>query len=273
MPAPEAGRAEDRAVTQPGPLAGAGPAAPGARATASLRLQTLIRGLAVMELLADGRALSVAQIAQAVGLHRSVTYRIVRTLDDRDFLERQPDGRYRLGLAVASLARSVRSDLTSAALPELAALAEATGTTAFVTVPSGEDAVTLVAVEPRQSDAHVSRRPGQRHPLDRGAPGLAILAALPPRPGERLEVEFAREHGYASSTSEVMQGFSSLAAPLRFGDNSVASLALVFIAGDLDQDAAVERLRWHAHRLQALVSGQRLDPPARPRRAAPASRR
>ncbi|HEY7013574.1 MAG TPA: helix-turn-helix domain-containing protein, partial [Streptosporangiaceae bacterium] len=101
-------------MTQPGPLAGAAPAAPGARATAGLRLQTLIRGLAVMELLADGRALSVAQIAQAVGLHRSVTYRIVRTLDDRDFLERQPDGRYRLGLAVASLARSVRSDLANA---------------------------------------------------------------------------------------------------------------------------------------------------------------
>jgi DNA-binding IclR family transcriptional regulator len=255
-------------VTQSGTLADPGPAEPGAQTTAGLRLQTLIRGLAVLELLADGRALSVAQIALAVGLHRSVTYRIVRTLDDRDFLERQPDGRYRLGLAVASLARSVRSDLTTAALPELAALAEATGTTAFITVPSGEDAVTLVAVEPRQSDAHVSRRPGQRHPLDRGAPGLAILAALPPRPGERLEVEFAREHGYARSTSEVIPGFSSLAAPLRFSDNSAAGLALVFIAGDLDEAAAIERLRFHARRLQALVSGRAQDPPARPRRAA-----
>ena len=260
-------------MTQSGALAEPGPAAPGAQTTAGLRLQTLIRGLAVMELLADGRALSVAQIARAVGLHRSVTYRIVRTLGDRDFLERQPDGRYRLGLAVASLARSVRSDLTNAALPELAALAEATGTTAFVTVPSGDDAVTLVAVEPRQSDAHVSRRPGQRHPLDRGAPGLAILAALPPRPGERLEVEFARKHGYARSTSEVIPGFSSLAAPLRFGDHSGASLALVFIAGDLDEDAAIERLRWHAHRIQALVSGQGQDPPAQPPRAVAAARR
>jgi DNA-binding IclR family transcriptional regulator len=268
----EPAQMEDGTVTQSGTPADPGAAAPRAQTTAGLRLQTLIRGLAVMELLADGRALSVAQIARAVGLHRSVTYRIVRTLDDRDFLERQPDGRYRLGLAVASLARTVRSDLTNAALPELAALAEATGTTAFVTVPSGEDAVTLVAMEPRQSDAHVSRRPGQRHPLDRGAPGLAILAALPPRPGERLEVEFARVHGYAKSTSEVVPGFSSLAAPLRFVDSSVASLALVFIAGDLDEDAAIEGLRRHAHRLQALVPGRGQDPPAHQGRAVAAAR-
>ena len=113
------------------------------------------------------------------------------------------------------------------------------------------------------------------------ASGIRSTAALPGwpswrrcrrAPGERLEVEFAREHGYAKSTSEVVAGFSSLAAPLRFVDSSVASLALVFIAGDLDEDAAIERLRRHAHRLQALVPGRGQDPPAHPGRAVAAAR-
>ena len=219
-----------------------------------LLLKTLNRGLDVLQALSAGTPRSVAELSDAVGLHRSITYRLVRTLEEREFIERGPDGRYRLGLAIAALARSVRHDLTAAALPELAELAEATASTAFVVVPSGSEAVTLTAVEPRRSRAHVSQRPGQRHPLDRGAPGLAILAALPPRAGERAEVPRTRELGYVRTTGEVIPGLSALAAPLRFADGSVASLALVFVAGELDETSAVDRLKWHAHRLEALAS-------------------
>jgi DNA-binding IclR family transcriptional regulator len=222
-------------------------------AAAGLRLQTLDRGLDVLELLAGGAARTVLDIARDLGLHRSVTYRIVRTLEDRGYLERSADGRYAVGLAVAGLARGVRGELTAAAMPELAELADESAATAFLVVPSGEEAVTLVAVEPRRSRAHVSYRPGQRHPLSSGAPGLAVLAALPPRPDERSEVPWARQTGWVRTTGEVLAGLSALAAPMRFADGSVAALCLVFVAGDLDERAAVERLLHHARRLQAAV--------------------
>jgi DNA-binding IclR family transcriptional regulator len=218
-----------------------------------LRLQTLDRGLDALELLADGTPRSVLDIAGALGLHRSVTYRVVRTLEDRGYLERTADGRYALGLAVAALARAVRGELTTAAMPELAELADETACTAFLVVPSGEEAVTLVAVEPRRSRAHVSHRPGQRHPLTSGAPGLAILAAGPARPDERAEIPWARQTGWVRTTGEVLTGLSALAAPLRFADGSVAALCLVFVAGDLDERAAVARLLHHARRLEAAV--------------------
>jgi DNA-binding IclR family transcriptional regulator len=94
-------------------------------------------------------------------------------------------------------------------------------------------------------------RPVEEH---RGAPGLAILAALPPASRERAEIPHTRELGYVRTTGEVIPGLSALAAPLRFADGSVASLAIVFVAGELDEASAVDRLKWHAHRLQALVS-------------------
>jgi DNA-binding IclR family transcriptional regulator len=220
---------------------------------AGLRLQTLERGLDALELLADGTPRSVLDLANGLRRHRSVTYRVVRTLEDRGYLERTADGRYTLGLAVAGLARAVRGELTTAAMPELAELADETASTAFLVVPSGEEAVTLVAVEPRRSRAHVSHRPGQRHPLTSGAPGLAILAAGPARPDERAEIPWARQTGWVRTTGEVLPGLSALAAPLRFADASVAALCLVFVAGDLDERAAVARLLHRARRLEAAV--------------------
>lgn len=208
----------------------------------------------MLDLLADGLPRTVAEIAGAAGLHRSIAYRIVRTLEDRGYLEREADGRYRLGLAVATLARAVRAELADAVLPELAALAEEVCATAFLVVPNRDEAVTLLSVEPRRSRAHVSHRPGQRHPLDRGAPGLAILAARPPQPDERPEIPWARETGYVRTTGEVLPGLTALATPLRFVDGSVASLCLVFAGDELDEHTAVDHLRRRADRLVATVS-------------------
>ena len=49
--------------------------------------------------------------------------------------------------------------------------------TAFLVVRSGDEAVTVATVEPQDSTAHVVYRPGTRHPVDRGAPGLALTHA------------------------------------------------------------------------------------------------
>ena len=75
----------------------------------------------------------------------------------------------------------------------LANLAEELQMTAFLVVADGDEAVTIDSVEPTSLDAHVAYRPGTRHPIDRGAPGLALLAGRPAVPGERAEVAVARE--------------------------------------------------------------------------------
>lgn len=197
--------------------------------SASSRSQTLDRGIRVLEILRDrGRSMTIVDLARSLDVHRSIIYRILRTLEDHRLVARTSDGGYELGPGLPTLARGVSRPLQSAALPVLSALADETGMTAFVVVPSGKEAVTLLTVEPRQSLAHIAYAPGVRHPLDRGAPGLALLAARPKRTGERSEVAQVREHGWAYSRSEVLAGMSAVAAPI-LSATTMASVALIFL--------------------------------------------
>src|SRR4051812_42166803 len=93
--------------------------------------QTLDRGIRILEHLATvGTPQPVMEIAQSMGLHRSITYRLLRTLEDHELVERDAAGRYWLGLGVAALGRGVRTDLQAAALPRLNALVAELGMTA-----------------------------------------------------------------------------------------------------------------------------------------------
>jgi DNA-binding IclR family transcriptional regulator len=112
------------------------------------------------------------------------------------------------------LSRSVRRSLRAAAAPVLANLAEDLQMTAFLVVADGDEAVTIDSVEPRSLNAHVAYRPGTRHPIDRGAPGQALLAGSRPVPDERAEVTRARHVGWAHSKAEVIAGMASVAAPI-----------------------------------------------------------
>lgn len=196
--------------------------------------QTLDRGLRVLEALAEAEChLTVTALAETLGLHRSVAYRIVRTLEDHRLVRRRPDGSFELGYGLSVLSRGVTPTLQSAATPELADLANDLGMTAFLAVADRDECVTLLSVEPRHSHAHVAYRPGARHPIDRGAPGLALLAAGPFTPGERAEVTIARQSGFASSRGEVLRGMSAVAAPV-LAPNVTAAVAVVFVDGHLD---------------------------------------
>lgn len=206
--------------------------------------QTLDRGLRVLAALAaaDG-PVSVADLTRKVDMHRSIVYRMVRTLENHRLVARRSDGRYELGLGMATLARSVRPALQSAALPELSNLADDVGMTAFIVVPDGDEAVTLVSVEPTSSDIHITYRPGNRHPIHRGAPGVALLAGRPPMPNEPENVTKARARGWAFSQGEVISGMRSVAAPVidRRGDVR-AAVAVIFVAEDMDQAALGARV-------------------------------
>lgn len=202
-------------------------------------LQTLDRGVRVLELLADAPgALTIGQIADRLGVHRSIAYRLLRTLESHR-LVRRDENTYRPGVGLAVLARTVDASLQAAALPELTELARDLAMTAFLVVRDGDDAVTLHTVEPRQSQVHVAYRPGVRHPVDRGAPGLALLAGGTALPDEREAVRDARRHGWAWSSGEVMPALSSVSAPILNRDRvPVAAVAVVYL-----DDGSVSRER------------------------------
>ncbi|MQA11020.1 MAG: helix-turn-helix domain-containing protein [Pseudonocardiaceae bacterium] len=207
----------------------------GTNAKAVPHSQTLDRGIRVLEVLGDADGpLSIAQLAGELDVHRSIVYRILRTLESHRLVSRRGDGACELAPGLATLARGVSRDLRTAALPELTAAANDLGMTCFLVVPDRDECITLVSVEPRHAVA-VAQRPGSRHPIEQGAPGLALLAALPAKASERDEVGQCRERGYAKSHSEVIRGLTSIAVPVPGQGEAPCAIAVVYV--DTDEDA------------------------------------
>ncbi len=202
--------------------------------------QTLDRGLACLDFVAaSDRAVSVDATADALGLHRSIVYRLLRTLELRKLVERDAEGDFTAGTYLAILSRSVRRSLRAAAAPVLANLAEGLQMTAFLVVADGDEAVTIDSVEPTSLNAHVAYRPGTRHPIDRGAPGIALLAGRPPMPDERQAATRARHVGWAESEGEVIAGLAAIAVPI--GDRG--AIAVLWLAGSpVEKSSVAERL-------------------------------
>ncbi|HKS01267.1 MAG TPA: helix-turn-helix domain-containing protein [Arthrobacter sp.] len=225
--------------------------------------QTLSRGIRALEILAEAdRPLTIAELAGAMGVHRSVAYRILRTLEDHSLLVRDDAGRVQPGPGLAVLARGVSRNLQTAALPELTQLANSLNMTAFVAVWDHQDCVTLVTVEPRHSAATVVQHPGSRHPISSGAPGIAIQSALTehewnqlaPAVPYRPEAVEARKRGYAASHDEVIAGVSSLAAPVRVPGGRPAAVAVVYIRSAQDPEAVAAALTASAARIEGQLA-------------------
>ena len=216
--------------------------------------QTLHRGVRILEhLAAVGSPQPVMDIAQALDLHRSITYRLLRTLEGHQLVERDLAGHFGLGLGLVALARGVRNTLQTAALPALNALVTELSMTAFLVVRAGDEAVTVTTVEPQHSTAHVVYRPGTRHPVDQGAPGLALLM-LDPSVGERAVVGQARQLGWASSHGEVIPGVRSIAAPVRRPDGGgAAAIAVVFVDDRIDVSKVGEAVLMAAGTVSATL--------------------
>ncbi|WP_159801651.1 IclR family transcriptional regulator [Arthrobacter zhaoguopingii] len=239
----------------------ASPGVSAPKATASSTSQTLSRGIRVLEVLAESTSgMTIAEIAGSLGVHRSIAYRILRTLEDHSLVLRDDGGRFWSGPGLAALARGVARKLQSAALPELTALSASLQMSAFIAVWDRRQCVTLVAVEPPRGEGVLVQRPGTRHSFAAGAPGIAIQSALTEEqweelaPGEpyRTESRTAARTGFAFSRDEVIPGVSSIGAPIRVTGQLPAALAVVYLSSEVAAEeigarvcaaaAAIERI-------------------------------
>ncbi|MEV7136286.1 ArsR family transcriptional regulator [Arthrobacter sp. NPDC093128] len=169
----------------------------------------------------------------------------MRTLEDHGLIARDPAGGLVLGTGLATLARAVARDLQTAALPELTSIANELRMTAFLVVLDRGDCTTLTSVEPRHSGSAVVQRPGTRHPIDAGAPGLALQAilddsqweAISPQRPRRPEMASVREQGFAVTHHEVLPGVTGVAAPLSLGQGlQPAAIAVVYVGDERPAD-------------------------------------
>lgn len=220
-------------------------------ATHSLTLDRGLRALSVLRGQPEG--ITVAELADALGTHRAAVYRLLSPLADHRLVRRLADGRFVLGAGLIELASGVQSRLQEEAGPVLRELADRLGATTALTVRDGDEAVVAIVTVPREQLMHLTYRTGMRHSLSRGAPGLALLAALPPVAGEPAEVKRARARGWAVSTGQLLPGATGVATAISSPANgAVAAVSAVWIAG-LDPDDAGQAVRAAAAGLTATL--------------------
>lgn len=229
----------------------------------TLPSQTLSRGLRVLEVLVEAnRPLRVDEVATALGVHRSIVYRLLRTLEDHRLVGRDGPGRYAPGAGLSLLARGVVGELQEHAAPELARVADDLAMTSFLVIADRGECITVASVEPPYGVVNVAQRPGSRHPIERGAPGIALQMAGAGAPGRRdtagaasgrdgtagtassgdARLAEAQARGYATSSNEVIPGLSALSVPLAVRAGRPAAIAVVWLTTAHRETEIADRL-------------------------------
>ena len=177
--------------------------------------QTLARGLSVLEEVAtSGVGLTVQQVAEHAGVHRTIAYRLLSTLAQFRLVAKGEDGRYRSAAGLAVLGASFDNNVRQLSLPTLRALADDLGTTVSLLIAEGDQQVAVAVIVPSRVSYQLSFHEGSRYPLDRGAAGIALLATMPPRPGERDLVGQTRKRGWVITHGEIEPNTYGLAVPV-----------------------------------------------------------
>jgi IclR family transcriptional regulator, acetate operon repressor len=203
-------------------------------------------------------ALTVSELLVRVDLSRPTLYRLLRTLQGKQFLISSGDPqRFRLGPAVAQLAHvwTTALDLGAVTEPMMRNLWNETGETVALFVPEGTYRV-CIAEMPSIQALSFRRGVGYRESLALGASGKAILAHLPailhklesradglridPKKYSR-ELALIKDRGFAISKSELIQGAVAVSAPFFNGAGEVAGSLSVFGPSVRVSDAQITR--------------------------------
>ena len=204
-----------------------------------MEIRTLSRAAQILSSVnAESSGATLSDVVNSVALSKATTHRFLRALVEIDFLSHEPDrGTYRIGPALLRFGASAMQyhDLKAAARPYLEEAQLATGESATLVVPSGEQRLTLDVVLSGQ-ELRAAPEIGGLKPIYEGAAGKAMLAwyrqseldavyeslALQhpaSRGGAKLrrlkrDMNEIRERGYAISVGESVRGEAASAAPI-----------------------------------------------------------
>jgi DNA-binding IclR family transcriptional regulator len=245
--------------------------------------QSIERVVGMLRVVASrGRdGMRLGDVVAASGLPLTTCFRMLQRLEVEGLVERHPVTRkyflgpllYELGL----LARP-RYQLAVRCEPALAALAETTKDTVYLSERGGLEAVCTARALGDYPIKALTLDVGIRRPLGVGAGGLAILCALPEAEADEIIEANAQRYGKLSTLDPARvraltlegraQGFSFLDGPVVPGiaavgvafpaDNPIAALSVAAISTRLDATRRLEvaaALQDQARRLTRMLAG------------------
>ncbi len=244
--------------------------------TGQYRIKVLEKALAVLELFDEqGTELTLTEIGERLGIHKTTVFRIVTVLDNSNYLEKA-DGsaKYRLGFKLLHLGSLVESgtELKRCARPVLERLQEECDETVHLVVLNKGEALYLDKIEGRKTVRVVSRV-GMTLPAHCSGVGKVLLAFLPDdrvesivrakglkrftpntiTDREQLHAELCRirERGYALDDEEIEVGLRCVAAPIKDASGDV--IGALSISGPAFRFDGKEAERLTALALQAAA--------------------
>lgn len=248
------------------------------------RLAAVLRAVSA----AMPRGISTAEAARATGLARPTVHRLLAALTAEGFCDLEHRaGLWLLGpeMYLMGHVAAERYDITEIARGHVAALAEATGESAFFSVRRGEETVCLL----REDGAFPIRSfvlyEGKRFPLGVASAGLAILSFLPEQAVERFlashdlvaehgsdhapgallpRIEQTRERGWAENPGLIVEGSWGMGAAVFDAAGQPGwALSLTGIESRFTPGRRPEMgrlLMHHAHELSKELRGGRALP-------------
>jgi IclR family KDG regulon transcriptional repressor len=210
------------------------------------------RAAHILSLLRTKRHMTIAEIADATGWHKSSVHKLVVTLNHHGLLDRDKlTKRYSLGALLTEYGRVALNnlDFRHAAKPILKALVDYSRETAALAILRGSQVV-LVEIEEPQIQLRVSLSIGMTAPATTTSNGKAVLAWLPESQVDeimqteglpaatkrsivkpdlfRADLAAVRERGYATDFEEYQEGVSGISAPVF--DSSKQAIGAVSLA-------------------------------------------
>lgn len=206
----------------------------------------------------------MTQISEQIGIHKSTVHRLLATLEEKKFVERDPStGAYRLGINMLQMAYLTlqRNDLRNIAARYLRQLNEECRETVNLTILDGPDVIYLDVIESPQR-VKLAAATGQRLPAFCTASGKAILAFSPDEVVEQVlahgmprytqntlvsidnfleDLNKTRERGYSLSLQEYEEGINAIAVPiLNHKNQPIASIAVAGPSYRLSEENMIE---------------------------------
>ncbi|RHK01018.1 IclR family transcriptional regulator [Acidaminococcus sp. AM05-11] len=214
-------------------------------------VHSVLHATRLLELYAAQRkeSLSLTEISQALGLHKTTVYRLLRTLQYAGWIEQSAkSSRYRLGTGILLVASAVSVHNTTREIlsEEMHRLANQFNETVVLSVLLGHTGICADMAKSRHT-LGLARERGYLVPLDQGASGKTLLAAQPPElrdsiiqeiGGDRTQQRLLKNQllhilqtGYCISEGEVDPGIAAVAVPLVMKDRIYA----LSISGPLER--------------------------------------
>lgn len=241
---------------------------------------TIQKGLDVLELFKNRSHLSFTDIHAALGLHKSTIFRILHTLEINNYLFRDDEGKYTLGLNIFILGNSFsrESHIRRVATPHLQELSRQVSMTVQLGILEGTSVVILQKIDPTDSIRMFSRV-GATVPAHCTGQGKTLLAFSPRETVERVinthglqrftantfttpnslfeELAAIRARGYAIDNSEHERHIKCVATPVLNDQGTVeAALSVTGLVLDFPDQQSVEV---HARQLQVAAEHIRKD--------------